>query len=514
MSDSVTRVLLIEDDEDDYLLTQDTLSDIGEDKFDLCWVQSYEAGLTALANEHYDVCLVDYFVGGETGLDIVREAKARGVLVPSILLTGQGDREVDIAAMEAGASDYLEKAQLTASRLDRSIRYAVNEGRTRRALSDWSTLLKAALDHTGAGIATFDTQMRLLTCNDRLLDMLGLQGDSEELNQADPTQPMEHSALAQPVVACMDPARLASEEQFELKGPGGRVFEVRGNRMPGGGIATICIDVTAQKAVEEQLRRAKENAEIASRSKSEFIANMSHELRTPLNAIIGFTELLANDTQGQIPRSHATAYLTDILASGHHLLSVINDILDVSKIEAGKFDLQEDSFDLFDVVQASTRLVKERALNAKLELGIDVVADQIILRADERVIKQVLLNLLSNAIKFTPAGGSVSVGASWNEQGGIDISIADTGIGMSQEDIPRVLQPFEQVESALDRNQEGTGLGLPLVKSLVELHDGGISIQSEKDSGTTVIVSLPPHRTSSPEAVRTLRSSDASAVTR
>jgi len=228
--------------------------------------------------------------------------------------------------------------------------------------------------------------------------------------------------------------------------------------------------------------------EAASQHKSEFLANMSHELRTPLNAIIGFSEVLAQGMFGGI-NDKQTEYLHDILESGRHLLSLINDILDLSKIEAGRMDLELSEFDLPQAIQNALTLVRERALRRGIALH-HVIDDQVAdIRADERKIKQVLLNLLSNAIKFTPEGGRIEVRAA-PADGLVEVSVTDTGIGIAPEDLEAVFEEFRQVGTA-DRKAEGTGLGLALSRKFVELHGGRISVKSQIGVGSTFTFTLP-----------------------
>jgi two-component system, cell cycle sensor histidine kinase PleC len=256
----------------------------------------------------------------------------------------------------------------------------------------------------------------------------------------------------------------------------------------------VATDVTDRRRTEVELRQSKEAAELANRSKSEFLANMSHELRTPLNAVIGFAEVMQAQLFGPIGEPRYLEYATDIRNSGAHLLQIINDLLDISKLEAGKVELHEDEVCLSDLVASAERLIKERAAAAGIELLFRIPGDIANFHADERLMKQILINLLTNAVKFTPRGGRITVGARVAMRGELEISVADTGIGMHAKDIEIALKPFGQVDSGFDRKQEGTGLGLPLVKSLTELHGGILDIQSEPGVGTSVTVRLPPYR--------------------
>jgi len=240
-----------------------------------------------------------------------------------------------------------------------------------------------------------------------------------------------------------------------------------------------------------ELSTAKEQAEIANRSKSEFLAHVSHELRTPLNAIIGFAELIRTETFGPVGSTRYQEYLGDIYNSGHFLLALINDVLDLSKIEAGRRVMNFETIVAGDLINSCLRLVKERALEAGVGLQVALPAEPLRLHVDVRAAKQILLNLLTNAIKFTPRGGGVVVAAELDSQGKIVLSVADTGIGIAPQDLQRVLEPFAQVDNALNRKHSGTGLGLPLSRMLVELHGGKLMLSSRLGQGTIVKVDLP-----------------------
>ena len=262
-------------------------------------------------------------------------------------------------------------------------------------------------------------------------------------------------------------------------GDGGKVVRILGS----------VHDQTETKRVERVLRRAKETAVQASQAKSEFLANVSHELRTPLNAIIRFSEVMIQEIFGPVSSERYRDYTNDIRQSGAHLLGVINDLLDFSKLEAGRLELYVEPVSIGEVIERSVRMMREQAESEDVTLVSEKAETDCRTDADERKITQILLNLVSNAIKFTPAGGTVTVSA--KESGdGLDIRVADSGIGMSDSDVELALSPFGQVDSVLNRQHTGRGLGLPLSKSPAELHGGYLKIESAPGEGTMVTVHL------------------------
>jgi len=260
------------------------------------------------------------------------------------------------------------------------------------------------------------------------------------------------------------------------------------------GIGGIETDISERHTMMNTLEIAKTDAEKASRAKSEFLANMSHELRTPLNAIIGFSTLIKEEFFGPIGSSKYLDYTSDIHHSGEHLLEIINDILDVSSIEAGALELVEENVELNEIIKSSINLVMHQAKEGQASVTPYADDFNFILHADRLRIKQILLNLLSNAVKFTPEDGEVSVKTSKNKKGEVEISVIDTGIGMDDKEQAIALKEFGQVDGSFSRKYQGTGLGLPLTKKLIEMHGGKIEIKSRKGEGTTIIVCFPKKR--------------------
>jgi len=252
--------------------------------------------------------------------------------------------------------------------------------------------------------------------------------------------------------------------------------------------------VTELELRESGLRAAIEGAEAANKSKSDFLANISHELRTPLNAVIGFSDLMRNEIHGPLGAAQYRDYLNDIHNSGTHLLEIINDVLDMSKVEAGQMDLFEDEFDFRSALDACVRMTSERAAVGGVIVDCKVSDDLPKLFADGRLVRQIVLNLLTNAIKFTSEGGVVVLAASIDAHGDCILRVSDTGIGIAPEYLDTIMQPFVQVDSGINRKYEGTGLGLSLVKSMAELHGASIEIESAPGEGTTVIVRFPAER--------------------
>ena len=267
------------------------------------------------------------------------------------------------------------------------------------------------------------------------------------------------------------------------------------------GCYVLAVDITDRKQAEISMHAAMEEAELSSSTKSEFLANMSHELRTPLNAINGFSEMIFAEALGPVGNVEYQKYAGYIKEAGTHLLELVNDLLDLSRIEAGKIELTNGTIDVVALVRSCVAMVRERAEAGRVRLLVDIDEEMLpMLSADETRIKQVMLNLLSNAVKFTPAEGTVTVRAWYHVDRAFVLQVADTGIGIAAGNIRKALARFGQIKSTLNRSYEGTGLGLPLTNSLVELHGGTLDLQSRIGVGTVVTVSLPANRAGSSAA--------------
>jgi signal transduction histidine kinase len=378
---------------------------------------------------------------------------------------------------------------------------ALRESETRAR--DAEQELLDAIESISEGFVLFDADGRLVLCNRKYKEMYGYS-DTEavpgthtrDLGKLD----LESGRV---ILGSEDPEAYLGRRDHPTDVPlksytihlaDGRYLQTRDRHTAEGGIVSIQADITERKAAEEAMLAAMKEAEIANRTKSEFLTNMSHELRTPLNAIIGFSEIIKDETFGPVGSTKYRDYADDINESGQHLLALINDILDLSKIESGTDELHEENIDIPEIANATMKLVMGLAHAGNVELELDVSDDIPVLHADERKVKQILLNLLSNAIKFTPDGGKATLKIWSRAKSGYVFQVVDTGIGIAFEDIPKALAPFQQIDSGLNRKHEGTGLGLPLAKSLVEMHGGYLDLQSEIGVGTTVTVRFPAER--------------------
>ncbi len=375
--------------------------------------------------------------------------------------------------------------------------------RAEEALQRSEEMLRLAVEAASDGLWDWDVDTGVIECNDRGYTLFGY-APHEITFTFEVWKAMVHPDERERVVAevlrqLRDRGQLAVEYRCRCKDGSwlwvllrGRVFEKSGGS--GLHMAGTATDIDRRRRAEEEAIRARLEAEMASHAKSEFLANTSHELRTPLNSIIGFSSALVSGVFGPIANAKHSEYLTDIESSGRHLLSLINDILDLSAVEAGKLELQEEEFEVAEACAAVVRLVRLRADQHRVTLISNVPSDLPPLVADQRRFKQVLLNLLTNAIKFTPAGGSVKLSARRDADGGLSLVVADNGIGMDEEGMRRAMMEFMRVDSSLSRNHEGAGLGLPLSRRLMEKHGGTLRLASTPGAGTVATATFPAAR--------------------
>jgi len=368
--------------------------------------------------------------------------------------------------------------------------------RAESEIGEYTVLLQRTLETIEHGICVYDKDLKLIAWNQKYIEVTGHEPDRVQRGRS--AYDLIHDLAVKNQFGAGDPAKYAAErEEYyfrrnlptveERRRADGRFLLIERTPMDGGGYVSCFTDITEQRTIETELLHAKETAEMANRAKSEFLANVSHELRTPLNSIIGFSQIL----QGDVADDKRKEYAGDIMWSGTHLLEVIKDILDVSKIEAGEMDLHFEQVDLAQLLEECRRMFAERLNSSGLSLDISVADGVATVHADLLRLKQALINLLSNAIKFTPRGGRIAVAVSASNSQNVLISVTDTGIGIDEDDLDRILQPFVQVRNVQERPHEGTGLGLYLVKSIVELHGGELQVSSEAPGGTTVTIRLP-----------------------
>jgi PAS domain S-box-containing protein len=444
-----------------------------------------------------------------------------GANIPVIVIGGAEELDCIERAREAGAADHLlipfdhRDFRLRASRQLSPHRRESNSGTPSVAAGERAgeagrrpdglrrvhEMLVRIVDVIPRMVCVTGRDGRYLLVNRRFASFVGARA-SRLIGQ----RPMEAHAgpLARSLVE-MDalllagrPAPMSSEEEVVDREGNARVLLAtkavfHGDDGEDSMVVTVWLDITERKAAERDLIMAKEQAELANRSKTEFLANMSHETRTPLNAIIGFSQVIAGEMLGPIGTAKYIGYARDVLASAEHLLGIINDILDLSKLEAGKLDLAEEVIDLTKLIDDLMRLAEAKARASEIRISLRHEGTIPALRAEPRKVKQVVLNLLINAIKFSHPGSEVAI-VLRNLVGAVAIDVVDHGIGMDADEVAVAMTRFGQVASAWTRKHDGTGLGLPLAVGLTELHGGTLTIRSTKGIGTTVTVAFPRER--------------------
>ncbi|MEP3245191.1 MAG: PAS-domain containing protein [Sneathiella sp.] len=405
--------------------------------------------------------------------------------------------------------------------LDDRVKQRTNELAAREIeLSHKAHSLETIMESVRTGLALFDRKLNLVACNHRFIFKMDYPqsfktpGTSLEDFIRFNVERLEYpNGSGEDFVQASMKRALNFDSYHEIrKRPDGRYIEVNG-QPTSDGLLVSYTDITEQKKAEEilrhnneileerveartsELKAAKEVAENASQSKSQFLANMSHELRTPLNAIIGFSELLMMDDFTVVSQEKRVEYARDINSAGVHLLQVINDILDVAKIEANQIQLAENELEFKSLIDPCIHMLSVQAKTRDVSLKVDISPDLPNMTGDPTRIKQIIANLLSNAVKFTDPGGEVCTKIRLLNDNAIKLSVIDNGIGIAEKDIAHVQTQFGQVQSSYNRNHQGTGLGLSLVRLLTEAHGGTFALESELEQGTTASVVFPPSRT-------------------
>ncbi|MDA8637700.1 PAS domain S-box protein [Rhodospirillales bacterium] len=371
-----------------------------------------------------------------------------------------------------------------------------DEKRITEALRLSEARISTLLDNSPSSIYFKDANLRLVVANRKYLEMYNLDPDSsfgktsvELFGEGQGQAFIQHDQEV--LDKCALIAReetLDSHELLTIKFP---IIDSDGTLAGVGGIE---VDITERKEVERAFKDARDDAEAANRAKSTFLANMSHELRTPLNSVIGFSDSLLSGTLGDLDNELHREYIGIISSAGNYLLELINDILDLSRIESGHVELDESIFGVKSIITSAITFSQDR--HAEKPLAIQNLTSETLpqVRADQRQIRQVMINLITNAIKFTPSGGEITISCDITPHGELEISVSDTGMGISPEDLERVTQPFVQVADSMTRQHEGTGLGLAIIRSIADLHDAEFKLQSTIGEGTKATFTLPADR--------------------
>jgi PAS domain S-box-containing protein len=483
-----------------------------------------QAALDYCAAAPPDLLITDFNMPDLNGAEFIRRLRQQPQCadLPVIVVTAYEDRDLRLQALEAGATDYLlspvdhhefrvrslnlltmQRQRMLlkerASTLEEKI--LIDERRHRDELHSSHELLLRVIDAMPVMVSATDRDGRFIFVNSSFAQRFGwspaaMIGRSPVALRDDAETRAAMNRHAE-IIAGM---RAPGPWEQDVALPDGRRRVILNNlallrdaAAAPSMVVSAALDITDRKEAELALIAAKEEAELASRSKTEFLANMSHELRTPLNAIIGFSQLMADEVMGPLGSARYQSYARDICASGQHLLSIIGDILDVSKLEAGRIELAEEEVEIDLVIRDLLHLVVERARALEIGIEVDLPEDLPRVRGDALKLKQVLLNLVTNAIKFSHSGARVLLRARVAADG-LRLSVVDHGIGMDAHEIKTAVTRFGQVASPWSRKHHGTGLGLPLAIGLVELHGGTLTIDSVKDKGTTVTVFLPASR--------------------
>ncbi len=488
-------ILIIDDNPADQNLLKRYIRKVEEWNIDVKSVNSSEEGISIYKSYKPDIIIIDYLLGNETGIDVINKFKKIGCKSEYVLLTGYGSETVVTDALRAGASDYLNKGDLSVQMIRKTIRHVARKIASDEIIKKTESKLSYILDKTSTGLATFDINGQLINANKSYLSMVGTNTIDNLLGKY-----MYQWAAA----SCKDDI-INTIEKCKLQGfvsdfetiyvqPNGEQTYVLINALlekdnKEDKIFAICRDITELKLYEHRLKQEKIKAEEADKLKSSFLANMSHEIRTPMNAIIGFADLLEQDN---ISNTEKNEYLSIIKKSGRNLLALIDDIIDLSKIEVEKINIVKQKFDINKILKTTlTTYLKNKPACIEIYLKNNKEnIEELIINSDPFRFKQVLNNLINNAFKFTESG-TISFGYKIENNNTITFYVKDTGIGISQDKQEIIFDRFRKIEDNNAKLYRGTGLGLTISKKLIELLGGKIWVESELGNGSIFYFTLP-----------------------
>lgn len=492
MEDRKFQILVVEDDELDRLIMKKALrsSNINHDLF---FAEDHESGKEATKDKEYDCIFLDYNLPGGTGLELLKEIRKSGNESPIIIVTSQGDEKIAVEAMKNGANDYIPKNFLSGEGIAQSVRYMVSIKENKSRHRELELQLSAAQNQLKAVVA--NSPIILFAVNNKSEITLFEGKGLDELN-IDKTrilnQPLANFSKEIPIQLENFEKALKGEEVKVVVEWENKYFEIfytaiRDKSKNIIGVIGIAADVTMHKRIQEELEKAKTLAEDTAKIKEEFLANMSHEIRTPMNGIIGLTRILLNTTLNEEQRE----YLTSIMQCSDNLMVIINDILDFSKIEAGKMTFEKVDFTIKDSIKHSIELFQSKADEKGIQLVSDIESGiPPTICGDPTRLSQILNNLISNSIKFTEKG-EVRISARVSQKSAKSVrilfEIKDSGIGIPEKSLATIFESFTQASSDTTRKFGGTGLGLTIVKKLVELQNGEINVKSKINVGTSFI---------------------------
>jgi len=516
MRETSIQTLLVEDNLGDTVLLRQMLADTPFGTAVLTCTERLQSAIELCRSQSFEIILLDLSLPDSQGYATFERLRQQAPQTPIILLTGSDDQELALRAVRAGAQDYLIKGEINAHLLIRAMRYAMERKRTEEALREHNLRYQALFENRNIGVFIIGVDGLLINLNQQAAVMLGdIVDHLIGASMADYIVPGERNEFFQKIQALVQSGITPIHEQTYRRNDGSLVpVEVNSSVVRNGNghilyIQSIARDISKRKQAEEALQaersqlaqrveeRTKElsvaNAELKRSAglKNEFLATISHELRTPLSVILALAEAIQDQIYGEIVLRQRKA-LERIVKSGRHLLELINDIIDVSKIESGKLTLEIGPVAVTTLCEDCLQMVQETARIKQIRFTKVIQLTNDLIYADGRRLMQILLNLLNNALKFTPDSGQIGLEVSEEtERELITFSVWDTGIGIAAEDISKLFQPFVQLDSKLSRQYQGAGLGLALVYRLTELHGGSVMVESEPNMGSRFTITLP-----------------------